>query len=1160
MNKVYISRQDTNAVTISGLPFNLRKVVTECAYFAERKTVPLGLPGLYHNPMLYEMDVIHDILQPSLLRMHHDGQSSLDILSNATGERIATLNKHLLFERVVNEMLTSPFRWDKVLDSVVANFERSTQQIFNLLSFGTTQASSSLISIIHEKQGVEVRLEDLLAWNLDENATGAVPKKALTDKIAIVGMAIRAPGADDCEEMWRILEQGLDMHKTIPQDRFDITTHVDPSGKRKNTSHTPYGAFIEKPGLFDARFFGMSPAEAAQTDPMHRLALITAYEALEMSGFVPNRTPSTRLSRIGTFYGQTSDDWREINAAQNIGTYLIPGGVRAFAPGRINYWFKFSGPSYSIDTACSSSLAAIQVACTSLLQNECDTAVSGGLNILTNPDIFAGLSRGGFLSKTGSCKVFDETADGYCRADSVGTLILKRLEDAEADNDNILGVILGTATNHSADAISITHPHAESQANLYQSVLNTAGVDALDVSVVEMHGTGTQAGDLNEMRSVTQVFAPESRHREIPLHLGAVKANLGHSEAAAGITGLIKLLLMLQKNSIPPHVGIKTTMNSKLPQDLSTRNVHIPRKAVEWKSDGMRLAFLNNFSAAGGNTALLLQEAPPKVKSEKADPRSSHVITVSAKSMASLKRNTERLISYIKGKLDDKQLADLAYTTCARRMHHNYRLAVAVSNIHEVEQKLSLAIAGDLAPVPRKSPRVVMVFTGQGSFYLTVGKKLFETSSVFRDALLHMNKISEQQASITYLPLITGESGTAECNLENPAVTHLAQLCVQMALVVLWRSWGVLPDAVLGHSLGEYAALYAAGVLSMSDAIYLVAQRAKLIQTHCTAGTHGLLVVQSTMASIEAASCGIPYEVACRNSEDAIVLAQPKSAIEKLKTALTNAGIRSIQLDCPYGFHSSQCDPILDSYQEIARGVNIQSPKIPVISSVLGKTVTEPGIIDAAYISQHTRETVNFVDALRSAEEEHLIDAKTAFIELGPHPTCCRMIQATIAGSSPLYSLHKSEDVWMSMSKSLAALYNAGLKINWSEVHRDFETSQRLLEIPRYSFDEKNYWIDYAGDWCLTKGETQALPTPTADSLPTRYIPLWQRKSNLSTSAVHCIVEEHVDATSACVKFQTDLSEPLLNSAITGHSVNGVALCPSVSGKYRPALQQWMRI
>ncbi|KAG9976553.1 polyketide synthase, partial [Aureobasidium melanogenum] len=297
------------------------------------------------------------------------------------------------------------------------------------------------------------------------------------------------------------------------------------------------------------------------------LALVTAYEALEQSGYVPNRTPSTKLHRIGTFYGQTSDDWREINASENVDTYFITGGVRAFAPGRINYYFKFSGPSFSIDTACSSSLAAIQLACTSLWAGDCDTACAGGLNVLTNPDIFSGLSKGQFLSKTGSCKTYDNAADGYCRGDGCGTVVLKRYEDALADKDNILGCILGAATNHSAEAVSITHPHAGAQEFLYKKVLANAGVDAHEISYVEMHGTGTQAGDGIEMTSVTNVFAPRHRQRkpEQKLHLGAIKANIGHGEAASGINSLCKVLMMMKKNAIPANVGIKGEINKTFP-------------------------------------------------------------------------------------------------------------------------------------------------------------------------------------------------------------------------------------------------------------------------------------------------------------------------------------------------------------------------------------------------------------------------------------------------------------------------------------------------------------------------------------------------------------------------------------------------------------------
>lgn len=377
-------------------------------------------------------------------------------------------------------------------------------------------------------------------------------------------MAGRFPNSDDLESFWCTLQQELDLHRRVHPYRFDIDAHYDPTWKKLNSSHTQYGCFIERPGLFDPPFFNISPMEAYQTDPMGRLALVTAYEALEMSGSVPNRTPSSMLNRIGTFYGQTSDDWRTLNAAEKIDMYYIPGTNRAFATGRINYHFKFTGPSYDIDTACSSSFAAIQLACTSLLTKECDTTLAGGLNVMTSPDLFAGLSCANFLSITRSCKTFGDGADGFCRGDVVSTVVLKRLEDA--DNDQILAVVLGTATNHSSEAVSITRPHGPAQESLYRKILNQTGVDPVDVSYVEMHGTGTQAGGGTEMKSITNVFALRDQGRRQPdqlIHLGALKSNIGHGEASAGVVSLIKTVIMMQKSAITAHVGIKTTMNKR---------------------------------------------------------------------------------------------------------------------------------------------------------------------------------------------------------------------------------------------------------------------------------------------------------------------------------------------------------------------------------------------------------------------------------------------------------------------------------------------------------------------------------------------------------------------------------------------------------------------
>ena len=457
---------------------------------------------------------------------------------------------------------------------------------------------------------------------------------------------------------------------------------------------------------------------------MQRLALVTAYEALEMAGVVPGRTPSTHPSRIGTFYGQASDDWRELNASQNISTYAVPGGERAFGNGRINYFFKFSGPSFNLDTACSSGLAAVQVACSALWAGEVDTAIAGGLNVITDPDNYCGLGNAHFLSKTGQCKVWDKDADGYCRADGIGSVVIKRLEDAEADNDNILAVVLGASTNHSAEAISITHPHAGAQKANYRQVLNQAGVNPIDVSYIELHGTGTQAGDAVESESVSDIFAPVTPRRrpDQRLYLGAVKSNIGHGEAAAGIASLLKALLVYQKNLIPMHIGIKSEINPTIPKDLERRNVGLAMQNTPWPRPAgkKRLAVVNSFGAHGGNTTLLLEDAPERVKIQGTEDRITHAILLSAKSKKSLQANMESLLSYL-DQHPETSLADLAYTTSSRRMHHNMRFGTSVSCISGLQKALRSQLdnpnfASEVRPVPNEAPSVILAFTGQGAY------------------------------------------------------------------------------------------------------------------------------------------------------------------------------------------------------------------------------------------------------------------------------------------------------------------------------------------------------------------------------------------------------------------------------------------------------------
>ncbi|KAL8840310.1 MAG: hypothetical protein Q9170_001394 [Blastenia crenularia] len=1132
-SQAYISAIGIHSLTVSGPPSTLKRLADSVPAFSALRQAPLPIHGPYHAKHLYSQPNISILLEP-FHEILESFEPRLPIFSSFTGNPIAASSALGLVQTAVEEILRKPLDWKSVTKYAASEVESLKASKCTVFPAGPADVGRGLISAL-KNNNCAASLDDSLWLSSSRNEASSQPSGKFADsKIAIVGMAGRFPNAASHEDFWELLEKGTDTHKVIPTDRFD-QAHVDPTGSQKNTSQTPYGCFIDEPGLFDPRFFRMSPREATQTDPMHRLALLTAYEALEMSGFVPNRTVSTKLHRIGTFYGQTSDDWREIQEGQDIDTYFIPGGVRAFAPGRINYYFKFSGPSFSVDTACSSSFAALQVAVTSLRAGDCDTAITGGMNVLTNPDIFSGLSRGQFLSKTGNCQTFDNEADGYCRGEAVASVVLKRLEDAEADKDRILGVILESATNHSADAISITHPHAPTQEYLYKQLLTRSGLDANDISYVEMHGTGTQAGDRTEMESVTNVFAAHNRQRrpDQPLHLGAVKANIGHGEAASGVSALTKVLMMMEKNAIPPNCGIKGTMNQGFPSDLEARNVHIPVRRTPWPrpSEQIRRVFVSNFSAAGGNTGLLMEDAPLPTAPDASDPRSTQVVTVSGKSKSSLRKNLVQLVEFIT-KNPTTSLPSLSYTTTARRIHYNYRVAVTEPNLSKAKASLVAAQEKDIAPISPTTPDVAFVFTGQGSHYAGLGRQLFEESSQFRSDILQFDNIGQSQGFPSFRPLIEGTPAVLPGL--SPVIVQLGSICVQMALARLWISWGVIPATVLGHSLGEYAALNVAGVLSVSDTIYLVGNRAYELEHNCAPGTHAMLAVAASVSLVETYMPDCPLEVACINSSNQTVLGGSNERIDQLAQKLSSNGVRSDKLHTPFAFHVSQVDPILESYEKMAGGVTFNAPSIPVISPLLKKVVRTVGSFNPAYVRRHARETVNFPNGLDAGSQDGLISEKTVWVEVGPHPVCLAMIKKWLAPTiTAVPSLRRDEDSWKVLSSSLASLYTTGLNIDWNEYQRDFNAAQQLLRLPTYGFDLKNYWIDYTGNWCLTKGNVGAI----AD------VP--QSKPRLSTTSVQRIVEESIQESSGTITIESDIAESTLKKALQGHQVNDNALCPS---------------
>ena len=1008
--------------------------------------------------------------------------SKLTLLSHHDGKVLPPQTLHSLLAVAVSAILRENIASHDVLLGIRDLIQSQVAQPCTLVSIGTPNG----LRLASMLENADFGLDEVIYVSNESIVNDAsTPQHARQPKIAITGFAGRFPEAENLHSFWDMLRNGVDTHSETPKSRWDVETHVDSTLKRKNTSGTPYGCWLNNPGLFDRSFFSISPREAPQMDPAQRMALMCAYEAVEMAGIVPDATPSTMKSRVGVFIGSTSNDWCETNSAQDVDTYFIPGGNRAFIPGRINYYFKFSGPSFSIDTACSSSLAATHLACNALWRNDIDCAIVGGTNVLTNPDVTAGLDRGHFLSRTGNCKTFDDGADGYCRGEGIGIVILKRLDDAQADNDPVHGCILAAVTNHSAEAESITRPHVGAQQALFSDVLAKGGVHPDDISYVEMHGTGTQAGDGREMASVSQTLAPwpqdDPRGRQTDLYVGSVKANVGHGESAAGVTALIKVLLMMQKNEIPPHCGIKTKINQTFPPDLDERRIRIAKQATPWlRTNKPRRVLLNNFSAAGGNSCVLVEDGPGVATENqhlRPDTRPAHVLTLSAKTKTALEANT-RAVARLLQTSEVTSLADLAYTSTARRLHYNFRSSYDAQTIPGLTKGLEQDIANPPQQV-RGPPKMIFAFSGQGSNHAGMGKYLYDSNSRFKMAMERFDAIIQAQGYGSILPYVRGtEDATHEAS---PLTTQLAQVSVQMALARLWESWGISPVGVIGHSLGEYAALNYAGVLSDFDVLWICGQRVKLLDSHCQAGTHAMLAVRSPQHEVAACLDGVQVETACINSPRETVISGANADIDRSTLLLDSKGMKYNRMKVPYAFHSSQLQAIIDDFSKALDGLTIRSPKVPILSPLLS-TVIKPGDnLGKEYLLRQCREAVNLVGAVQAGEAASILNDRTHVIEIGPNLVLARLMQRTMEKPPTIIpSLEPNQDSWLVLSRSVASAYRVGCNINWAQYHRDYDHA--VVQLPSYGWDLKDYWMQYVHDWSLRKGDPLPVITESAAS------------------------------------------------------------------------------
>lgn len=598
----------------------------------------------------------------------------------------------------------------------------------------------------------------------------------------------------------------------------------------------------------------------------------------------------------------------------------------------------------------------------------------------------------------------------------------------------------------------------------------------------------------------------------------------------------MKVLLMMQKNMIVPHCGIKTKINRKFPLDLFERNVNIALQPTPWpkSSDPLtpRRAFVNNFSAAGGNSALLIEDITPRdqYSSGQTDPRGTHLIAVSGKVGSSLQGNLRSLLLFIE-RNPRVALGQLSYTTTARRIHHQHRVMLSGSGVGDICDQIRTSLHENSGMTrPKSAPKVVFAFTGQGAQYPGMGKELLENFSLFRAEITRLDQLSQSLGFPSILPII--ESDEVDIGTFSPIVTQLASVCIQIALSKLWASWNILPAAVVGHSLGEYAALNVAGVLSDTDTIYVVGKRAELLQRMCTPDTHAMLVVRGSVDEIAKGLKDQVYEIACINSPIETVLAGPNENIAGLRLLLADLGMRCTLLKVPYAFHSSQVDPVLPALDAIARGITFLKPSVPILRPLDGTVVTE-GDFSPAYLIRHAREPVNMAMALQAGFNDRIITEQSIIMELGPHPAVSGMVK-TVLGQQmvTLASVQRGRSVWQLLPKTLKTLYNAGAEICWAEYHRDFVGSHVVLSLPAYSWDLKEYWMQYVNDWSLRKGD----PPQMVEAGP-----------QLESTTIHRIIKESGDSSRVEMIVEADIARGDLSPLVQGHEVDGIPLCtPSV--------------
>jgi myxalamid-type polyketide synthase MxaB len=876
-----------------------------------------------------------------------------------------------------------------------------------------------------------------------------------TEPIAIVGLGCRVPGGGrDPEAFWSLLHDGVDAITEAPADRWSRAAY-DRLGLPPDLPAHP-GGFLEQIDRFDARFFGLSPREAATLDPQHRLLLEVCWEGLERAGQAPDKLVG---SPTGVFIGISTWEYADVvksAAAGQIEFHAGTGTAHNTAAGRISYVLGLRGPCLVVDTACSSSLVAVHLACESLRRGESRLALAGGVNAIVLPDAFGLLTRAGVLAPDGRCKTFDESADGFVRAEGCGIVVLKRLSDAVADGDNILAVIRGSAINQDGASSGLTVPNGLAQQEVLRQALAAARVEPTAIDYVEAHGTGTSLGDPIELEALAAVLGP-GRGPDQPFMVGSVKTNIGHLEAAAGVVGLIKVVLSLQHGEIPRHLHFKQ-MTSRA--SMGGVPVVVPTALTPWGPGSKpRLAGVSAFGLSGTNAHVIVAEPPAASPPPAVKDRPAHLLVLSAKSETALAELADRYERHLAEAPSD--LGDLCFTAATGRAELAHRLALVVRSGVEARETLARLAAGESAPRATRGrarsprPRVAFLFTGQGAQYVGMGSELYRRHETFRRVLDRCDALLSPHLPQPLLSVMLGE-GAAPTLLDETQYTQPALFALEYALAETWREWGVTPSFVLGHSVGEYVAACVAGLMTLEDALELIAIRGRMMQALPTGGA--MAAVFAGEAEVAEALRDDPERLALAavNAPDSVVISGAAAAVASVVDRLTGRGIRTQPLTVSHAFHSPLMDPMLDGFAAAAGRVRFGRPRIGIVSNVTGRLATAPEMSSAEYWSRHVRAPVRFAAGMATLREQGV----DVFLEAGPAPTLLGLGRRTLGDEGTVWvpSLRKGRDDWGEMLESLGRLYVEGIEIDWAGLDRPY--ARRRIVLPTYPFQRERYWVE----------------------------------------------------------------------------------------------------